>query len=100
MINKFDKVKYKEKILFLLKNDKEQLAKTIIKKIAKENYIEIQDLNWLYNFFSPIYDELFYDLMTQKLTITSSTKELIEGLSLPFLKMEKSKQDKILKWLF
>jgi len=35
--------------------------------------------------------------MTQKLTITSSTKELIEGLSLPFLKMEKSKQDKILK---
>jgi len=45
MINKFDKVKYKEKILFLLKNDKEQLAKNIIKKIAKENYIEIQDLD-------------------------------------------------------
>lgn len=91
----FDKKKYREKILFLIRNDKEQLAKNIIKKIAKENYIEIQDLDWLYSFFSPIYDELFYDLMTKKLNITSSTKNLLEHLSLPFFKMEKTKKEKI-----
>jgi len=96
MINKFDKVKYKEKILFLLKNDKEQIARNIMKKIAKEN-INSEDLYWLYNFFSPIYDELFYDLMTQKIIVTSTTKELLENLSLPFFKMEQEKKDKIFR---
>jgi len=96
MIDKFDKVKYREKVLFLLKNDKEQIAKNIIRKIAKDN-IRSKDLDWLYNFFSPIYDELFYDLMTEKLIITSSTKDLLESLSLPFFKMDKDKKDEIFR---
>lgn len=96
MINKFDRIKYKEKILFLIKNDKEQIARNIIKKIAKEN-IKSENLDWLYNFFSPIYDELFYDLMTQKIIVTSTTKELLENLSLPFFKMEQEKKDKIFR---
>lgn len=90
---------YKEKILFLLRNDKEQLAKKLIHNIAEKKYLNSHDLNWLYDFFSPIYDDLFYDLMFKKIEITTSTKELLENLSLPLYKMDEGKKNIVIKKL-
>ncbi len=93
----FDAENYRQKILFFLRNDKEQLANELIKKIANQNYINNWDIDWLYDFFSPIYDELFYDFMFKKIDVTVTTKELLETLSLPLYKMEKSQKDNIIK---
>jgi hypothetical protein len=98
-IIKFNKDKFKQKILFLLRNNKEETAKKLIKKIAKKEFIEKEDIRGLYEFFSPIYDELFYDLIFEKLKLTNETKELLEKLSLPFFKMKKEFREEILKVL-
>lgn len=87
---------YRQKILFLLKHDNEEIAKKMIKQVAKNEYLQSHDFNWLYNFFSPIYDELFYDLMFKKIEITTSTKDLLEKLSLPLFKMNESDKRKLL----
>lgn len=94
---KFDIETYRQKILFLLRNDREKIAKKIIKEVAKQKYIENDDMNWLYEFFCPIYDELFYDLMFQNIKITTWTKELLENLSMPIFKMEENKKYEMMK---
>lgn len=93
---KFDVEMYRQKILFLLRNDKEKIAKNIMKEIAREEYIAKNDMNGLYEFFSPIYDELFYDLMFKNINITISTKELLENLALPIFKMEESRKEEVI----
>lgn len=87
---------YRQKILFLLKHDKEELAKKIITQVAKNEYLQSHNFRWLYNFFSPIFDELFYDLIFKKIEITTSTKELLEKLSLPLFKMDERDKQKLL----
>ncbi len=93
---KFNTTFYKQKILFLLRNDKEVLAKKLIKHIAKEEYIENNNIPWLYSFFSPIYDELFYEIMFEKIHITNSTKVLLERLALPLERFENKERSKII----
>lgn len=92
----FNTENYRQKILFLLRNDKENIAKKLIKQIAKENFLEHNDINWLYQFFSPIFDEIFYELMFEKIHITNSTKLLLERLALPLNKVEESERNKII----
>lgn len=87
---------YREKILFLLKNKKENYAKNLIYKVAKDRYIKYNDVLWLYNFFSPIYDELFYDIMLERIKIKQSTKMLLEKLSMPLFKMSEIQKKSIL----
>jgi hypothetical protein len=41
----FNTENYRQKILFLLRNDKENVAKKLIKQIAKENFLENNDIN-------------------------------------------------------
>lgn len=97
---------YRQKILFLLKNDKEKLAKNVIKMIFQKKYLEEHNIDWLYDFFSPIYDELFYDLMFENIKVSSKTRELLETLALPIFKMDDLEKDKLIKkyqkkfWLF
>lgn len=93
---KFDPEFYKQKILFLLRHDKEKLATQIIKQIAKEEYIKNNDIPGLYSFFSPIYDELFYEIIFEKINITNSTKVLLERLALPLEKFEDKERNKII----
>lgn len=93
----FDTEIFRQKILFLLKNDNEKKAQDLIKKIAKEKYISQDDIQGLYECFSPLYDELFFDVMFENIKIQSSTKELLEKLSLPLFQMEKSEKEKIIK---
>ena len=92
----FNTENYRQKILFLLRNDKENVAKKLIKQIAKENFLENNDINWLYQFFSPIFDEIFYELMFEKIHITNSTKLLLERLALPLNRVEESERNKII----
>ena len=95
-IKVFDKEFYKQKILFLLRNDSEEKAKEIIKEVAKDKYINQNDIDGLYSFFSPLYDEIFYDLMFKKINVNISTKELLETLALPIFQMnEYRKKDLI-----
>lgn len=90
---------YRIKILLLLKNNDELIAKNIIFWIANDEFMQNWDYKWMYNFFSPIYDELFYELVTEKLKLSRETRNLLETLSLPYFKMDKSKKDKLLKRL-
>jgi len=92
----FNTENYRQKILFLLRNDKENVAKKLIKQIAKENFLENNDINWLYQFFSPIFDEIFYELMFEKIHITNSTKLLLERLALPLNRVEENERNKII----
>ncbi len=88
---------FRQKILYLLKNDKEKIAKRLVLQIAKKEFLNENNFEGMYNFFSPLYDELFFDVMFENIHLKIKTKELLEKLSLPFLQMEKSKQKKILK---
>nr|MDD3719857.1 hypothetical protein [Candidatus Gracilibacteria bacterium] len=90
---------YRIKILLLLKNNDELIAKNIIFGIANDEFMQNGDYKGMYNFFSPIYDELFYELVTEKLKLSRETRNLLETLSLPYFKMDKSKKDKLLKRL-
>lgn len=95
-ITKLDTEFYRQKILFLLRNDKEKLAKNLIIKIAKEEYLDKNDIEWLYNFFSPIFDAIFYEIMFEKIRINNRTKTLLEILALPLWNYNDSKRRKIL----
>lgn len=88
---------FREKILYLLKNDKEEMAKKLMIQIAKDDFLDEKDFEWMYQFFSPIYDELFYDLMFENIHLKTKTKELLEELSLPFFQMEDSLKYSIIK---
>ena len=61
-MDQFKQQEYRDKILFLLRNDKEVIAKEMIKKIAREKFLVNEDTQGLYNFFSPLYDELFFEI--------------------------------------
>ncbi len=93
---KFNTKFYKQKILYLLRNDKEVLARELIKHIAKKEYIENNNIPWLYYFFSPIFDELFYEIIFKKIHITNSTKVLLERLALPLEKLANKERNKII----
>ena len=96
----FDTEIFRQKILFLLKNDKQKRAKELIKQIAYEKYLSREDIEGLYRCFSPLFDELFYDMMFENIKIQSSTKELLETLALPLFKMEKQKKETVIKKIF
>jgi hypothetical protein len=51
----------------------------------------------MYKFFSGIYDELFYDIIFNKIEISNSTKKMLETLATPIYKKTTIEQDKILK---
>lgn len=93
----FDTEIFRQKILFLLKNDKQKVAEKMMKNIAFENYLSRDDMRGLYDCFSPIFDELFYDMMFENIKIQSSTKELLEKLALPLFKMEKQEQETVIQ---
>lgn len=93
----FDTEIFRQKILFLLKNDKQKVAEKMIKKIAFENYLLREDMRGLYDCFSPLFDELFYDMMFENIKIQSSTKDLLEKLALPLFKMEKRDQETVIQ---
>jgi citrate lyase synthetase len=87
---------YKQKILLLLRQDKERIAKDLIKQIAQKAYIEKKDFRGLYLFFSPIYDELFHDIIFEKIKITNNTKVLLERLALPLERFDDKERNKII----
>lgn len=93
----FNKKEYKEKILFLLRNNWEEQVKKIIKQIVNEEYIDNDNISWLYDFFSPIFDEIFYDLLFERIKITNSTKILLERLAIPLWKLDELNRNKIIK---
>ena len=93
----FDTEIFRQKILFLLKNDKQKVAEKMMKNIAFENYLSRDDMRGLYDCFSPIFDEIFYDMMFENIKIQSSTKDLLEKLALPLFQMEKQEQETIIK---
>lgn len=93
----FDTEIFRQKILFLLKNDKQKVAEKMMKNIAFENYLSRDDMRGLYDCFSPIFDELFYDMMFENIKIQSSTKDLLEKLALPLFQMGKQEQDTVIQ---
>jgi len=90
----FQEKVFREKIMFLLKNDKEDFARELMLLIAQEQFINQEDFLWLYQFFSPIYDELFYDMMFGKILFKAETKEVLEELALPFFAMNEQEKRK------
>lgn len=93
----FNQEIYREQILSLLRTEKEEVAKDLIKRIAREEFIEQGDIPGLYEFFSPLFDDIFYDLMFEKVRITTSTKLLLERLALPLERVSEERRQKILK---
>lgn len=93
----FNQQTYREQILSLLRTEKEEVAKDLIKRIAREEFLEQGDIPGLYEFFSPLFDDIFYDLMFEKVRITTSTKLLLERLALPLERVSEEQRQKILK---
>jgi len=93
----FNQEDYRQKILSLLRTEKEEMAKKLIKQVAQEEFIGQDDIAGLYEFFSPLFDEIFYDIMFEKVRITTSTKLLLERLALPLGRLDEEARKKILK---
>ncbi len=89
--------KSKEDIINYIRKNLDNDAKNIIKWVAL-NFINIEkDTLWMYKFFSWIYDELFYDIIFNKIEVSNNTKKMLEILATPIYKKSKADQDKILR---
>jgi len=87
----------KENIINYIRKNMDNDAKKMIKWVAS-NFINIEkDTLWMYQFFSWIYDELFYDIIFNKIEISNSTKKMLETLATPIYKKTPIEQNKILK---
>jgi hypothetical protein len=89
--------KSKDDIINYIRKNLDNDAKKMIKWVAS-NFINIEkDTLWMYQFFSWIYDELFYDIIFNKIEISNSTKKMLETLATPIYKKTATEQIKIFK---
>ncbi len=86
----------KENILNLIRSNSDEDAKKLIKWVATD-FVDIKkDTLGMYEFFSGIYDELFYEIIFNKIEISNNTKKLLETLATPIYKKTELEQNKIL----
>ncbi len=54
------------------------------------------DTHATYDYFSPIYDELYHSIIFQKIAIQNETKQLLEILATPIFRKTPEEQKKII----
>ncbi len=54
------------------------------------------DTHSTYDYFSPVYDELYHDLIFKKINIQEETRELLEVLATPIFRKTPEEQQRIL----
>jgi len=88
---------------FLL--DSEEVVFYITKHFDSSDYLRDILLNiikskWeesLYYFFSLIYDELYYDILTKKISLSLETRRILELLAIPIYKKSNNEKEKLYK---
>jgi hypothetical protein len=74
---------YRAKILSLIKSNEESMALEEIKKSILDAKNDLKKNEELYKLYSSIFDELFHDIVFERITISLQTKKLLETLALP-----------------
>lgn len=92
-----EKNQYKESIINSVRNNQDKKTIEAVKFVLKD-FLDIEkDTLWMYQFFSEIYDNLFYDIVFEKIRIENKTKNMLETLATPLYKKSETEQEKIIK---
>ena len=74
---------YRLRILELVKNNEENSLIKEITEVAMDLKYEDGKNEIIYDIFSEVYDEIFYDIVFKKIQLSFNTKKLLETLALP-----------------
>ena len=73
-----------DKLAKLIQKEMHADFETIIKHIAKEFIEDTEwDIHWAYEYFSAVYDELYYAFLFEKIHLPEKTRDLLEFLATP-----------------
>lgn len=71
--------------------------RSLMKGIAKDILSESDgDMHATYDYFSPVYDSLYHDLLFEKIAIQKETKDLLEMLATPIFRKSPEEQQRII----
>ena len=83
-----------DEVSFYITNhfDSSEYIREIFLSIIKNKWEE-----YLYHFFTIIYDKLYHDIITKKLSLSLETRKLLELLSIPIYKKTWEEKEKLYK---
>lgn len=86
-----------EKLVKFIRTQTRMDLQSLLKGIASELIEDSDgDMHSTYDYFSPVYDDLYHDLLFKKLAIQKETAELLEILATPIYRKAPEEQQKII----